>query len=408
MPKKDKRPEQGRGTGHEAKARPGLIMVLVLALIGLGLSIELLRIHLTVEKDPDHPFACHVNEAVDCNAVARSRQAVLLGVPVPVWSILTYAGFIALGITGLRSERPPWKHSGDYCLMGALWCVIYSAFLAYVSAFDLKTFCAYCAGLYAVNVWLLISCLLAARPLGGFAQRRAGDLQWLKEKPSRAGAAVLVLVAGLGVVSALYVWSDRAGEVIWMGEVKVDISRDPMLGYYRAPVTIIEFSDYECLHCRRMHPVLKSLLKKFEGRIHFIHKNYPLNSQCNPSVTNRLHPWACGAAFAAECAHKQGRFESYAERLWTAPDLSEPALIKMAAEEGIDPRAFEECLRSKETKALVFDDVAAGDKLEVTATPSFIINGYKFSGYQDLDWCSRLIERFLNDEPIPPSGEPLE
>ena len=170
------------GGGPDAGAgrrRRGWILVLVLAAFGLLISIELLRIHWIAIQDSNHDFGCRVSRTVDCGAAARSREALLLGVPTPVWGILTY--LLVLGLAAARL----WKKNrvGDYVLPIALWCVLYSAYLAYVSAFLLKIFCAYCAGLYFVNLGLLLAALQANTPLGEWPHRRFLDWLWLRANP---------------------------------------------------------------------------------------------------------------------------------------------------------------------------------------------------------------------------------
>ncbi len=400
--------KRDQGPAPNPVRRRALVFALVLCLFGLIISGELLRVHLSVDKgDVSGDFACRVSQTVDCTAVARSHAAIFLGLPVPVWALAAYFVFAALAVIGLRAQKEPAHNAGDYLFIGAVWSVLYSAYLAYVSAFELKTFCAYCAALYAANIGLLLAGIPAAAPLRGFMERRGRDLRWLIGQPLRLGLAGFVLVLTIAGLSVLYA---RSGRTIYAPPqgIKFDLSDDPMIGFYRAPVTIIEFSDFECPACRHMHETVDKMLKKYEGRIRLIHKNYPLDSSCNPSVPGRMHPQACGAAFAAVCAYRMGKYESYAEKLWKAQDLSRQSLIKMAGEEGMDPSAFQQCMQSDATRLKVLDDINAGDSIKLEATPTFIINGWKFAGYLNTSQASHLIDRFLNNEPIPPAGLPIE
>lgn len=408
MSARDERKTKEGGNGPDAggtRRGRGLILILVLAALGLGLSIELLRIHLIVVRDPHHDFACHVSPTMDCNAVAQSREALFLGVPTPAWGILTY--LLVLGLAAARLLKK--NRAGDYVLPISLWCVLYSAYLAYVSAFVLKIFCADCAGLYFVNLGLLLAAVQANSPLPEWLRRRFLDWQWLRARPVVMGVAGGIAVIAMFAGGVLYYRSNQPEALPLASGVKIDLSHDPMLGYFRAPVTIVEFSDFECPACRRMHGVVDELLQKYQGRIKVIHKNFPLNSECNPEVQTRMHQFACGAAAASECAYQRGKFEPYCRRLWEAKDLTMPALVKMAGEEGMDPQQFTACLASPETRKALLADTAAGAQIPVESTPTFIINGYKFEGYQNAKWCGNLIERFLRGEPPPAAvevGEP--
>lgn len=395
--------------GFDSKRRRASVYIVVLAVIGLLLSGELLRIHITVGNSTGHNFACSINEAMDCSAVAQSRQSKFLEVPVPAWGILTYLVFLVLGIVGILSKQPPGKHAGDYALGVSVWCVAYSGYLAYVSAFELKTFCLYCAGLYGVNAGLFFASIPASAPLLLWWRRRVFDRQWLMADLVRFGVVSIIFVIMLGSYSGYYYWSTNNDEDIVpvAPGVRINIENDPVLGHYRTPLTIIEFSDFECPACRQMHEVTKELLQKYKGSIRLVHKNFPLDSKCNSEVMHRMHLHSCEAAAAAECAFREGKFETYAELLWEADDLSTPSLIRMAEDEGMDAAVFQECLTSEETRLALQEDVAAGIKLGIEGTPTFVINGKKFMGIRDLKWCSQLIERFLAEK-SPKKSEPVQ
>lgn len=379
----------------DKRKKRGVILILVLAVAGLLFSAELLRIHITVGHEPDHSFACRINEQVDCNAVAQSRQAVFLDVPVPVWGVLNYLVFAGLAVAGLASKKEPYSEAGDYALPLSLWSVGYSAYLAYVSAFELKIFCAYCVALYVVNLALLVASFQASSPVSGWIGRRSADFKWMLQNPVRLGVVGFLVVTSLSAAAVLYVRSSRGIILESGGGIEIDVTGDPMVGPYRAPVTIIEFSDYECPACRRMHQIIEAVLEEYKGSVRLFHKNFPLDSSCNPEMPWAMHPRACDAAFAAECAFKMGKFEDYSKWLWTAEDLSVPALVKRAGEEGLDPGEFEQCMSSDEIRRAVLEDIEAGTAVEVTATPTFIVNGYKFTGYSSIKSTSRLIERAL-------------
>lgn len=406
MAAKEKELAAAKAQAIENSGRRGLVLALILSLIGLAIAIELFRVHLTVDKgEVFNSVACRINEKVDCNAVARSQQAMFLSLPVPLWAIITYLALGTLAALGLLAQKEPLKHAGDYILLASVWCALYSAYLAYVSLFILKTLCALCAGLYAVNLGLFVAGILASYPLSGFMKRRGQDGAWLLRNPARLGLTGFFLVLLIAGMSVLYARSERVGAEPVSG---IDVAGDPVIGFERAPVTIIEFSDFECPACRHMHENVKVLLEKYKYQVRLIHKNYPLDSSCNPSVPAPMHPNACNAAAASVCAQSMGKYQSYSEKLWTATDLTPQSLIAMAAGEGMDKTAFQQCMKSDETRLKVLNDISVGDAIKLEATPTFVINGLKFTGYKEVKWCSTLIDKLLKGEPIPPSGVPLQ
>jgi protein-disulfide isomerase len=380
--------------------RRALIAVIVLAVLGLALSAELLRIHLTVVTNPFHPFACRVSETVDCNAVALSAQAVLLGVPVPIWGLLTYLVFGALGLIALRGRRLPWSHAADFILLLALWSVGYSAYLAAVAVWVIKKFCLYCVGLYIVNIGLFLAGMFAARPLSQFISRRREDLKWLIASPAASVTAGVAAMLAFLLVIGLHYWSHQTRLYAVGPNTQFDISHNAVQGNPRALVTIIEFSDFECPACREMQPTVKSLLKKYPDTVRLISKSFPLDSTCNSEISKPIHPDACLAASAAHCALRMGKFEEINDALWTATDLSRPALLKIAQAHGLNPDEFSLCLDGPEAKEAILIDLADSKKIKLEATPTFIVNGHQFEGKQTLQWCSRLIDKILRGEPI--------
>ncbi len=401
-------PQEFEVNRRSGKSLRGLILILLFCLAGLAISAELLRIHLAVGHNPSQGFGCQVDKVVDCGVPALSEEALFLGVPVPVWAILTYLGVAGLALASLLSTRTPLRDAADYVLLISLWSVGYSAYLAYVSAFKLEAYCAWCTGLYFVNLGLLLASLMGASPLSGWPGRRRPELRWLVSDPVKLSFAVFMVVVAATAVAVLHARSERPVKLRMATGKEIDLAGDPMYGYLRAPVTIIEFSDYECPACRKMHETIRALLDKYDQEIRLFHKNYPLDSKCNPEMSWRMHPFACEAAWAAECAYNKGKYKAYAEKLWRAKDLSRSALITMAEEVGMDPKAFEQCMDSEQVKREVLRDIEAGQEMDVFATPTFIVNSYAFTGYQDLEWCSRLIEKFLQGRPIPSAGQPVK
>lgn len=158
----------------------------------------------------------------------------------------------------------------------------------------------------------------------------------------------------------------------------------PALGPESAPVTIVEFSDFECPFCLRIHPTLKQVMEDYDGRVRLVFRQFPLNA---------LHPHAQKAAEASLCANEQGKFWEMHDAMFDNPrQLSVSDLKLRAAEIGLDLRAFETCLDTGEFAEQVAADVAAGRALGVSGTPALFINGRYLSGAQPFDVIARVID----------------
>jgi Na+/H+ antiporter NhaA len=157
----------------------------------------------------------------------------------------------------------------------------------------------------------------------------------------------------------------------------VDPVRDHVQGPQDAPVTLVEYGDYECPYCGRAAPVIRELLERFDGRLRFVFRHLPLSD---------VHPNAALAAQAAEAAGAQGRFWEMHHLIFDRQDALQLAdLVRYATELGLDAGTFEEELRSGKHAARVGQDVNSAGEAGVAGTPSFFINEVRYRGAYDLE-----------------------
>jgi protein-disulfide isomerase len=160
---------------------------------------------------------------------------------------------------------------------------------------------------------------------------------------------------------------------------EVAVGDTPVMGPAAAPVTIVEFADYQCPYCRAVEPTLNQLREQYKDKIRYSYRDFPLP----------MHPYAEKAAEASRCAGEQGQFWPYHDRIFTgdAEGLSDSNLRATAAALKLDSDKFGKCLDSGKEQAAVEKDLDQGKNLGVSGTPSFFINGYYVSGaisYADL------------------------
>ena len=189
-------------------------------------------------------------------------------------------------------------------------------------------------------------------------------------------------IAGLRAGAQVRVYLKEAEPV----RVKVDPSVGPALGSPQAPVTIVEFSDFQCPFCRSVVPTLKQLLAKYPDRVRLVFRDFPIPS---------LHPDAPLAHEAARCAAEQGQFWAYHDLLFERTNLNAAALKQYAADLKLDEKKFAECLDSGRSRAAVSADVEEGSRLGVSGTPTFFINGTPLVGNVPAADFQRAIEREL-------------
>ena len=150
---------------------------------------------------------------------------------------------------------------------------------------------------------------------------------------------------------------------------------DQTQGNEQAKITLVEYGDYQCPHCSKVHPILKEIQSTFEDKILFVFRNFPLQES---------HRYANIAAQAAEAAGRQGKFwEMHDAILENQQYLNEDYLDTLAEKLGLDMEQFEYDLNAEEISNKVENDFESGMRSGVNGTPSFFINGTKFDGGTD-------------------------
>jgi protein-disulfide isomerase len=171
----------------------------------------------------------------------------------------------------------------------------------------------------------------------------------------------------------------------------VPVDDDPILGAEDAPITIVEFSDYECPYCRQWHSeVYTQLIDTYGDQIRFVYRDFPLES---------IHSNANSAAQAANCANEQGVFWEYHDKLFSMEQgLGNDAYLEYASQLDMDEGAFQECIGSGRYQDEVQSDFEFAANLGVRSTPTFFINGIAVVGAQPFDIFQQIIERELAGE----------
>ena len=147
----------------------------------------------------------------------------------------------------------------------------------------------------------------------------------------------------------------------------ISVDDDPSQGPAAAPVTIVMFSDFQCSACSATHPILKKAMAEYPGKIHFVVRDFPLET---------IHENAWRAALAAGAANAQGKFFEYTEILYKNQDaLDNDSLKKYAAQIGLNVQQFELDFNSAKVSAEVRKDMADGESYGINSTPSIFVNG---------------------------------
>jgi protein-disulfide isomerase len=165
--------------------------------------------------------------------------------------------------------------------------------------------------------------------------------------------------------------------------VPVEVADAPVRGNPKAPVTVLEFSDFQCPYCGQARPTVTRVRETYGDRVRWVFRHFPLD----------FHAQARKAGEAAACAGEQGKFWEMHDRLFASQGKLRPADLKEhAAATGLDPAKFGQCLDSGRHADSVERDAEYGARHGVSGTPAFFVNGRPLVGAQPFDAFAQVID----------------
>lgn len=228
--------------------------------------------------------------------------------------------------------------------------------------------------------------LVQAEAGGTFEPTDVEISQWFSENQARLGgrtmeslklqiADVLRKKKREAATQALQARLDRERAVVVKFEpfrLKFDNGDSPRMGDATSPVTLVEFSDFQCPFCRQFAPNMRELERNYGKKINIVYRQYPIPS---------LHPFAFKAAEASLCANEQGKFWELHDLMFTEQEHITIRDLKAKAQRlGMDQNKFDSCLDTGKYTEQVQRDMAEGNKAGVTGTPALFVNGVEVPG----------------------------
>jgi protein-disulfide isomerase/uncharacterized membrane protein len=344
-----------------------------------GASALMVSLYLGVQhKGVAGKSICSVSQTFDCDKVNSSAYAELFGIPVAFMGASFYAGVIALAILCLRSPQS-YKHAGHIVTAGGWLSVVFSLYLVNASI-ELGAWCLFCISLYGLNLIILwLGRGLTKDSDDGILK---GALAGGRSTNAFVGAAALMLIGTMA-------WNNAGADEIPEGDSVDDLASlfvategplvldgtEPSYGSDAAKYTVVEFADFECPYCARLFPEIHHLPEE-DPDIQLFFKHYPLSGLCNEGLGTDRHKNACGAARAADCAKRQGKFWELSRLMFKNQKHLDPEGIEiMAKQVGLDVDALMACEADPLTDAKVRTDVSHGASAGVHATPSLFLRG---------------------------------
>ena len=453
-----------------APSIPRAVALAMLGLLGVGVALAtyLVQVKLRLEFDPTYVSSCNFGEALNCDAVQTSEYASVFGYPLALFGAATYAalmGVVGVSMVWGRCERA--LHEG-LVLTGVVMCA-HTLYLAGISSFVIGSYCLYCMGMYAVNLGVTVLAAVSYRRRWG----KLFDPGALISQP--AGLAVALIIGGAALTVALPAFQ-RVREdtkVARLAQVKEEMealvvpppSRDappvanedlgdpptpspgtgaPMgmttrrarmsdvitrkgrsfyevpvvdddwiLGPKDAPVTIVEFADFECGYCRMLTKNFEPLKETYKDRVRWVFKHFPMDNECNKVMKGTQHPKACDASKAANCSGDQGKFWEMHDRLFAQPHkLNKEDLREHAEGVGVpDMAAWDACMAKQGIDPRIQRDSMLGRTAKISGTPRMYINGHLVPGVHATEVLEYYIQAALEKAaaaPVDAAPEPVE
>jgi uncharacterized membrane protein/protein-disulfide isomerase len=371
-------------------------LIVAFASLALAASVASLYVHYQMLADPLYTSFCDISETVNCEAVMTSQYGSVYGVPVAaggaVWSGLV----LLLGVVGMRPPRS--EEAGriaGYVFLLATVGLAGVLYLGYASFFVLRQMCPLCVAMYVGVIGLFVVSGGVASGLTGLPVRLGRDLRAVMASPLAATLAVVWVVASVSLV-AFFPREDMVAEFAaapvtapteTLGDVEVaqfeawlDAQPRVDLGVPAngASVVVVKFNDYQCPACRQAYLAYRGIERKYDeespGQVAFVSLDYPLEAECN---TGGIHASACEAAVAVRLAKARDRSAEMVEWLFANQDTLTRDRVKEALTEVAQVTDFD--ARYDETLEDVRADAQLGQRLQITGTPTFFINGIRIA-----------------------------
>jgi uncharacterized membrane protein/protein-disulfide isomerase len=382
----------------KAYARPA---ILVLAAITLAASVYALYVHYHLLYDPNYAALCEVSSTVSCQTVFQSSYGSVWGIPIAAGGAIWAGLVLLLAAVGMGSpDRQRADASTGYVFLLSVVGLAAVFYYGYASFVVLQSQCLVCMTMYAAIIGIfLISSGSTSMPISSLPGRLARDARAMVMSPLGAALAIAWLVGSVSLVAffpregpqangAAATADGAAPAPLAVEELTADqltewhnwLDRQPRVPDV-APsgdvkVLLVKFNDYQCPSCRQTWVAYRDLIAKWEaeqpGAFAFETRDFPLEPECG---VGGMHPGACEAAVAARLAKERGRGKEMETWLYQNQAELTRSRIKEAAESIAGVTDYDD--RYDALLAEIRKDAELGERLGVSGTPTFFLNGVR-------------------------------
>jgi protein-disulfide isomerase/uncharacterized membrane protein len=369
--------------------------VLALCCIGFLISIYLSISHYRVHTDIGYHSFCALTKSINCDTVSQSHYSIFWNLPLAVWGVAGYAFYLILA---LFSALPSGEHRRVWtlCFTVALLFSIASLVFAAVSALHIGSYCILCIATYAVNLLLLYFAWIIRRRFNAEKLHWAfiADLRFLWEKRSGSLPAFGLIGVGVALTQAFFPAYWQLPMPTASSQVQVGLTEEghPWIGAEHPMLEIIEFADYQCFQCKKMHQYLRGLVARYPEKIRLVHRSFPMDHEVNFIVKEPFHEGSGKLSLLSIYAAAVGKFWDMNDLLYRISSTGDTTNLKeIAAATGMDIRELAAALKDPVIKKYLEIDIRQGLRLGILGTPSYVINGQVYQGFVPPEFISAVI-----------------
>ena len=377
-----------------------LLTMLITCVVAFIDSLYLLYVHY-FPLMPDAPlFAlCTAGTMFDCNAVNTSAYAMLFGLPLSAWGAVFYLFFIALLVIYIKKTHHLIIEFGMLWL--ALFAVLLSVVLGFISFVKIKKICSFCSVLWICNGILLVLVGIHISSLyNGFKHAIATihDFDVIEILRDNRVQKIIIVLSIAGIISLgfaygltvsleyAYKQKEKEREAKLIEEFQKDYEQyekvnipvddiEPFAGKKENPVHIVVFFDFNCGACHRAINMLNELALKYNDAVALYLRHFPLDGACNKFIEHTKDGASCRASEVAYTLYGSKAYHDYIMQLVSYRGKVDDAVVKdTLADLKIEYDIVKKSLQSIEAKKRLQKDIELGGKLKVHATPTIIIN----------------------------------
>ncbi len=360
-------------------------VIVILALCGVVVSGYLAVSHYRVYTDIDYSSFCAISKAINCDTVSQSPYSIFFNIPVPIWGVLGYIFLLVTLILSfdIKSKKITVFHTLSF--IGILFSVI-SIILGILSAVKIHSYCLMCIVTYGINFMLLYVIWLMKQRFETKSWKVAITENIVFWKSNKAKAfkyysPLIVFTVALMIFIPSY-WNlshtDAGKQIANRGFTQ---DGNPWIGAQNPELTIIEYADYMCFQCKKMHFFLRNLISMYPGKIRLVHKQFPMDKKFNPIIKKDFHSGAGILSLIAIYAIKENKFWELNDYLYNYNvDKGAIYLRQIALETGLNLDVLKTGIHEPEIKQKLKKNILSGLRRNISGTPSYVINNKVYTG----------------------------